>query len=624
MPSKIRILDEHTINKIAAGEVIENPASVVKEIIENAIDAGATEICVEIQEGGRQLIRISDNGYGMTEDDALLSLERHATSKLREVEDMETLSTMGFRGEAIPSIAAISKFMLLTSPASGETEEDKLKGTLILAEGGKILRCCPAARSPGTTVEVKSLFFNVPVRRKFQKSPTYDTHEILKILTLQSLAHPDIQFELISNQETLLKTPLPQPTSPFSEKLRERIQAVLGQEFSQDVCFVEGEKEGCKITGYIGYPSVSRPNRTGQFLFINQRAVTSPSISFAVREGYGTALATNRYPLFILHLSLPGALVDVNVHPQKKEVRLRQESLIKELIISSVQRALYPSNQESTPISFAAPLSFTPPFEEREQLDNPPPLSFGSLGGHFFDYSLLKESSYPTNYPQKACAEIEPTKNQEEAPLPESLPLSPQKNVPLVLTTIKGFILTHYTNAFPSSKPAEIGIGLIDQRAAHFRILFEQLQKVSPPFSIQTLLIPYTLETTPLEASLLKEYLPEFNAMGIQIKEFGPTTFIIDGIPSLFGNSDISLFVDKLMKGLTEMHQSASFKKEREKYLAQIASKSAIRKDHLLSIQEAQNLVRQLWKCDSPFYCPFGKPIAIHLSREEIARQFQP
>ncbi|WP_039378330.1 DNA mismatch repair endonuclease MutL [Parachlamydia acanthamoebae] len=618
MLSKIRILDEHTINKIAAGEVIENPASVVKEIVENAIDAGSTEICVEIQEGGRQLIRISDNGCGMTQDDALLSLERHATSKLREVEDMEALATMGFRGEAIPSIAAISKFMLLTCPATPESGSNDPKGTLILVEGGKILRCCPAARSPGTTVEIKSLFFNVPVRRKFQKSPTYDANEILKILTMQALAHPDIQFELISNHETLLKTPTSKQPASFAEKLSDRIGSVLGHDLAQEICFIEGEKEGCKITGYIGFPSASRPNRACQFLFINQRTVTSPAISFAVREGYGTALATNRHPLFILHLSLPGTLVDVNVHPQKKEVRLRQEAMIKELIISAVQKALYPHEVESTPIHFAEPPIFTPAFDEKS--DFQPSTSFGSFGGHFFDHSLLEELANPTPYPQRS---FDPPKTQEEFQLPEQLPLPPQKNVPLVLTTIKGFILTHYTNAFPMTKQEEIGIGLIDQRAAHFRILFEQLQSASPTFSIQTLLIPYTIETTPLEAALLKEHLMEFNAMGIQIKEFGSTTFTIDGIPSLFGNSDITYFVDELIKTLAEMNQSSALKKEKDKCLAQIASKAAIRKEHILSLLEAQNLVRQLWECQSPLYCPFGKPIAIHLSREEIARQFQ-
>ena len=298
MVSKIRVLSENSINKIAAGEVIENPASVVKELVENSLDAGATDICVEIKGGGRQLIRVTDNGSGMSADDALLCLERHATSKIRDVQDIHQITSLGFRGEAIPSIASISKFMLLTC-----LHEKSEEGTLVIVEGGNILKCAPAACSPGTTIEVKSLFFNVPVRKKFQKSPAYDTTEILKMLSLLALGHPDIKFQLISNQEILLNAPAPLSTS-FDDQLGERINAVLGSEFFQGTCHAQGSKGDLELQGYIGLPACTRHNRTGQFLFINKRAVFSPLISYAVREGYGPSLSTNRHPLFVLHLNL--------------------------------------------------------------------------------------------------------------------------------------------------------------------------------------------------------------------------------------------------------------------------------------------------------------------------------
>ena len=354
MTSKIRVLNDQTINKIAAGEVIENPASVLKELVENSLDAGATSICVEIQEGGRQLIRVSDDGCGMSSDDALLCLERHATSKIREVEDIEDLLTMGFRGEAIPSIAAISKLTLLTS--SLHEEGKKGEGTLIVVDGGRLLTCSSAPRSRGTTIEVKSLFFNVPVRRKFQKSPAFDSQEILKLLGLLALAYPSVQFELISDQKTLLKTPLSPSLLSFHELLGRRLECVLGKEYSSGILPLQFQQKPYELEGYIGSPSSHKPNRTGQHLYINQRLVFSPLIASAVREGYGTMLPNHRYPIFLLHLRMPGSLLDVNVHPQKKEVRLRQEFQLKEMVIQSIQMSLRQEQRHLSPIQ-QGPLS---------------------------------------------------------------------------------------------------------------------------------------------------------------------------------------------------------------------------------------------------------------------------
>ncbi len=323
--SIIRTLSEQTINLIAAGEVIENPASVVKELAENARDAKAKNIKIEIAGGGFAKIVVSDDGTGMGKDDAVLSIERYATSKIRSADDLLSLKTMGFRGEALASIAAISKMSITTSTGD--------MGVCVEVEGGKLLSVKPAPRRRGTTVEVRSLFYNVPARKKFQKGETPSASEISKAISQLSLAYPEINFN----------------DSPFG--LAERIRRILGEEFFSSMVKIDLDV----ASGYIGAPAFSRPNRTGQYIFINQRGVVCPAISFAVKDGYGTYIEEGRHPVFVLHFSLSEDLVDVNVHPQKKEVRLAEEGKIKEMIRSSINSSL----QKKTGVSVSLP-AFTP------------------------------------------------------------------------------------------------------------------------------------------------------------------------------------------------------------------------------------------------------------------------
>ncbi len=348
--SIIRTLSEHTINQIAAGEVIENPASVVKELGENAIDAKAKNIQIEITGGGFAKIVVSDDGVGMSKDDAILSIERYATSKIRTADDLFSLKTMGFRGEALASIAAISKMTITTS--TGDI------GVCVEIEGGRILSVKPAPRRRGTTIEVRSLFYNVPARKKFQKGESQSAGEILKVINLLALAYPHINFN----------------DSPSS--LEERIRKILGEEFFSSMVKVDFEM----ARGYIGAPSFSRPNRTGQYIFINQRAVVCPPISFAVKDGYGTYIDEMRHPAFVLHFSLPEDLIDANVHPQKKEVRLAEEAKIKEAIRTAINTGLQRKTNISiqlptfTPTSYPTSFSFKeePPdfIEEKLPIDN--------------------------------------------------------------------------------------------------------------------------------------------------------------------------------------------------------------------------------------------------------------
>lgn len=570
--SKIRVLSEHTINKIAAGEVIENPASVVKELVENSLDAGASAIEVEIRAGGRQLIRITDNGCGMGQDDALLCFERHATSKLKEVEDLQTIATMGFRGEAVPSIGAISKLLLRTC-LQGQTV-----GTLVKMEGGQIKSVSAAPCPEGTTFEVRDLFFNVPVRKNFQRSPAFDAQEIQRIVTQLALGNPHIRFTLINNQETLL--------SARGNTLEERIREVLGKEFLNGLTQVKLEGD-IHLEGFLGQPSASRPNRTGQYLFINRRGVSSSLVSYALREGYGTALAPQRHPIYVLHITLPGTWVDVNVHPQKREVRLRQEQALKELLMESVGQALRPTLTHDFKQPFAIPESFTDHFQSKQN----------------FSYS------FPT--PQREIELRDPPANSYTPTLFKETPVPSFKIAPKVLTTLPGYILIE----------SDHKIALVDQQRAHRRIIFEQLQNQSE-LNQQQLLIPFTIELSPAECTSLKLHLEQFNQMGIALREFGPNSFAIDALPTSFGNVDVQELVLDLLKKIADYQDSHAFQRQQALLIASAAAKAAIQRNRKLSTSEAEKLIERLWQCAQPDLCPHGKNIQAPLREEEFSKWF--
>ena len=581
---KIRSLDEMTVNQIAAGEVVEDPASVIKELVENAIDAGADEVVIEVKGGGRQLIRVSDNGSGMSRDDARLSLERHATSKICVVDDILAVATMGFRGEAIPSIASISKFLILTSEG---TEE----GTMIIVDGGTFVSQAPAARSRGTTVEVKELFFNVPARKKFQRSPTHDSNAILKVVTTLSLANPNVRFELIDNQAQLLATAAPSDEGLLGQ-LSDRIFDLLGHDFLEALSPIATEVGGVTLTGFVGNSMISRPNRSGQYLFINRRAVVVPTIAYAVREGYGSALPSNRHPIFVLHLSIPGDTVDVNVHPQKREVRLRRQHELKQMIIAAVEEALN--------VAVALP---PPAFEPQQSEERT-----------FAGINWIEEEP------------VAPLSRVEEAPsLPVAPPAKPQQpqlipdeQLPPILGTIPGYII-----ATPIGSGG--GIWLIDQRSAHCRVVYEQLQAAVPGnVAQQALLMPYTFDLSTHEAAVLRRHLDTLNGSGIQIREFGSQTFAVDALPQVFGSIDVEQFLSDLIQGLQEDDDdsSSSYVRAVHKQIAIDASRSALSSREKISLPQAQVLLRSLFSCKSPYQCPLGRVTVAKLSQQQLAKHF--
>lgn len=580
MHSKIRVLDEQTINQIAAGEVIENPASVVKELVENSLDAGSTEITIEIRGGGRQLIRITDNGCGMTADDAVLCLERHATSKIRELDDLHKLTTMGFRGEAIPSIASISKFTILTCP---QGQPDSV-GTMVMVDGGKLVSSAPAARTPGTTMEVKSLFFNVPVRKKFQKSPVYDAQDIQKVVTLIALANPHVKFQLVSNEEIVLQS------APGS--IKERVNDLLGSMFSEDAVPINIEHPPYQIKGLIGSPFHHRPNRTGQYLFINQRPVQSPMISYAVRDGYGMTLPPNRYPVFVLYVTLPGDELDVNVHPQKREVRLSQEQALKELLIRHIENALKPKEDVflSTPSADAAPFNY-PEFKPAHFIPVTPNLSY-----------------------------TQPFSPKPLQPIQMELPSAPSTTKPhfKVLAQVSSYILVEPVSA-------KEGLYLVDPQAAQSRIIFDNLvaTNLESPLEIQTLLVPYTIDLDNPEAMKLKSSLDDLNQMGIQVREFGPNTFMVDGLPNFLQGSDIPKLLKEIASDMDEHTRCAEMRQDLQRRIALAACRSARKQTENMNIQAAQMMLNQLLRCENPYQSPFGKPTMIHITLDELASKFE-
>ncbi len=547
MGSKIQRLSSLTINQIAAGEVIENPASVVKELVENAIDAKASHITIEILAGGFQSIKISDDGVGMSKEDALLCLERHTTSKLFHPEDLLTLSTLGFRGEALASIASISKLSLLTSQGEGDA-------TLVEVEGEALVSCTPAARGRGTTLEIRSLFYNVPARKKFQKSPATSSAEITKMLTQLALAHPEIGFTFLQQQRRIFSTAANRE-EPLLALLKKRGERLLASDFLPNCKDLFFKGDDLLLQGVISNPIYSRQNRSGQYLFVNRRAVSCPAISYAIKDAYGTRLDTGKYPLYLLHLSISPELIDINVHPQKKEIRLKNEGALKNVIHAAINAAL---GNRAAFTKTLPPSFFSAP---------PPPLPL--------NFSLKKET----------------TATQIELPLEK----------PFSLIGLYGKYLFVEAKTLPChvvEKEAE-GLVFIDLVAAEKRIAFEKLVQETPPIS-QGLLFPVTVTFSLAEAALLKNHLPLLQNAGIHLQEIGKTAFLIDSIPPFLQATQMQSLLETLIAQF-------SFQDDPIRQIAFHLSRYVEQAGKHYTLEEAGFILKTLLKTTDPLHCPRGK-----------------
>ncbi len=656
--NRIRLLPEHVANQIAAGEVVERPASVVKELVENSLDAEARRITVEIGAGGRSLIRVTDDGCGMSRDDALLCLERHATSKITRAEDLSAIATMGFRGEAIPSIASVSRFSLTTrekNPSAGE-------GCRVLIQGGRIVEVSAAASPTGTTIEVRQLFFNLPARRKFLRSEETERAHIQHYLVLVALAWPGVGFTLVSDGRTLWQLPPLSWESPSerSTALRERLLQLHGKDTPLlEVDFKAGIEEApeiidspdpltlrdqgkvssFRIWGFIGAPGVSRGNRSEQHLFVNQRPVENRGLNLALLEGYHTALMRGRFPVCCLFLEIDPAAVDVNVHPQKREVRFREESAVRRLTAKAVREAIqrFHSGQSAQaapaqPATVSASPDTRPSTERRAVL--PDPIPTPSRPGE------PKPAAVHSAGPNRILPESEPA---PELPLPSPtvgtrsgsapsgfpIPVSPPPppagpaspppllRVPLRLVGVVGRLYVVLES--------DRGLVLLDQHAAHERILFEQMLarlESGGNAASQRLLLPETVELPARETEFVRRSLEVLGRLGIGLSEFGDRTFLLDGLPPFVRVRSPKAFVLSLIDELQAAGTGVNALRAGEETIAKTVCRHAVKANDPLSTPEVENLIEDLRRCTMPYTCPHGRPTLIEMGWRELEKRF--
>jgi DNA mismatch repair protein MutL len=618
--NRIRLLPEQVANQIAAGEVVERPASVVKELVENSLDAQATRLTVEIQAGGRSLIRVTDDGLGMSRDDALLCLERHATSKIVRAEDLSSIATLGFRGEALPSIASVSRFTLTTRERDAATPE----GTEIVINGGKILAVKAGGSAPGATVEVRQLFFNLPARRKFLRSEETESAHIQHYLTLAALAFPAVAIEFIKDSRVIWQLPAVKTADKWlaaRERLRslhgndEKLLAVdFSAQFSPIIDDPEAETSAApasfSIWGLIGAPGVSRSTRQDQHVFVNRRPVENRGINFALLEGYHTALMKGRYPVCCLFIEVDPAEVDVNIHPAKREVKFHREKAVRQWVAQAVRDALLKFHSAAPKILSVAPAPSEPvaPPPARAPIPAPAP------------------APQPADFPNWPTAPSSPrlplpeTPAAAPAPAPiQSAPAHPSAllQVPLRLVGVIGRLYVVLES--------DRGLVLLDQHAAHERILFEQMMRrlegdgASPS---QRLLLPETIELSARDAQFLREQLPTLARLGVGLSEFGERTFLLDALPPFVKVSQPRRFILELADELKAAGQTVNSLRLGEHTIAKTVCRHSVKANDPLTGPELENLIEDLRHCAMPYTCPHGRPTLIEMNFRELEKKF--
>jgi DNA mismatch repair protein MutL len=668
--NRIRLLPEHVANQIAAGEVVERPASVVKELVENALDAQAARVTVEIQAGGRSLVRVTDDGLGMSRDDALLCLERHATSKIQRAEDLAAIATMGFRGEALPSIASVSRFTLTTR----ERESDSPEGTQIVVSGGKIIEVKAAGSAPGTTVEARQLFFNLPARRKFLRTEETEAAHVQHYLTLAALAFPEVAFTFQKDGRAVWQLPAVKTGPEVRARLaalRERLRALQGGE--QKLLEVNFSAEYAeppelddqtqpstldprlnpeclrgstlRLWGFIGAPGVSRATREDQHIFVNRRPVENRGINFALLEGYHTALMKGRYPVCCLFLEIDPAAVDVNIHPAKREVKFHRESEVRRLVAQAVREALlafhsseqkqgniqHPTSNVQRPTPPAPPVILLPGAEkapeaiELPNLAPPPPQRPAMLptksetAAPKPDFAATASSCETSPVAYRPSPTVQPAVQQSSIVNRQSEILQPVPllNVPLRLVGVIGRLYVVLES--------DRGLVLLDQHAAHERILFEQMLnrlERNEQAPSQKLLLPETIELSPRDAQFLREQLPALTRLGVSLSEFGERTFLLDALPPFVKVADSRRFVLDLVDELKAVGKEVNTVRLGEQTVAKTVCRHAVKANDPLAGSELEKLIEDLRRCAMPYTCPHGRPTLIEMNYRELEKKF--
>jgi len=611
---KIKVLPSNIANKIAAGEVVDRPASVVKELVENAIDAEAGQITVVIGQAGKELIQVIDNGAGMDEEDAELAFQRHATSKIADVRDLDRILTLGFRGEALPSIASVSRLEVKTCPRGSDV------GVLLKLEGGSVAAREKLALKPGTTITVKNLFYNTPARRNFLRADTTELNHILKELKRFFLAYPEIHFSFIHNGEELLNLP------PASQD--ERIIRVFDQKFYDGLAYVREELNEMVLEGYVCRPDQARGNSANQFIYLNRRAIINRNLAHAIFQGYGNLIERSRYPQFIMFLHIPPQFVDVNVHPTKMEVRFANERVIYHLFLSAVRKAI--QSKEIIPgfaLRAGAEREHSPEAQREEiQRQFSPGITFPRppLSG---DEPFPPPERAP-GQPTGGGAAKSPKDSAQMAFRYESLPApapSPEKsrdgadNLPQTSQAIFWQVHNRYIISQIKS-----GLVIIDQHVAHERILYEEIlrylgnERNAPS---QQLLFPQTLELALEDYLVYSDIKDWLHKIGFGITELSGRTVMIEAVP-------VGVKVGKEARILIEIidfyrENEGSKMAAHEKIAAAFACKNAIKSGEKLGVEAMSSLVNQLFATKEPYFCPHGRPVIVTLDLEELDRKFK-
>lgn len=600
--SKIKVLSENISNRIAAGEVIERPASVVKELVENSIDSGATAIVVEIEKAGRKLIAVTDNGSGMDQDDALMCLEPHATSKIKSADDINNIITLGFRGEAIPSIASISRFSLITR------QHDSLEGFEVSVRAGKMLTAEPAGCAPGSRIEARDLFLNVPARKKFLRADATEERHIQEVLYMLSLPYPGISFELIMDGRKVF-------SSPSHDNLMPRIKTFFGKNYADHMLSVNYSDEGISITGFVARHGLTRSSRREQRTFFNGRPVEASAAYRGIRDGFGGLLEKGRFPPCILFIRLDPQSIDINVHPAKREVRLKQDYKVSGVITEAIRIALRQSPAPSVTLDSRIPLK-------------------SLLRGAQINYATAttEQTNLPfeTEIPDKQPVydDIDTDVQGMDAPVPVAVPepVTPPPTAPgnddvlslpgSGVVQISGFIDETYILGVSAD-----GLIIIDQHAAHERVMFERLLNTARQgVASQQLLLPIALELSRAEASYLSKHSESFLKLGFEVEILSSNTVMLNAIPASLNQENAGGLLRDMLSELLDGGKASG--KLDVDTLAMASCKAAVKAHDRLTLHEARSLFRQMAQCELPFSCPHGRPTIINISIKELERRF--
>ena len=609
--SKIRVLADHVANQIAAGEVVERPASVAKELVENSIDAGATRITIEIEAGGRRLLKVSDDGEGMVRDDAVLAFERHATSKIRETEDLGAIGTLGFRGEALASIASVARVELTTCV------EGASAATRVTIDGGRMRDVKDAAHPRGTTIAVRDLFFNIPARRKFLRSEATETYHLTNLVTHYALAHPEIAFTFVNNGREVVRA------APAKD-LRERAYQIFGQEFLDNLLEVNGgDTQVARVTGYVSAPRDRRTSRDSQYLFVNRRFVRDRMIGRSLSEGYRSILPHGVYPAALLFIETPLEEVDVNVHPAKTEVRFRRSAAVADAVREAVRVALasasYVPPPEPTPIATAtaavSSIAPQPRIEFVPPPPTPPPPVIQRPPVEASGEEIARDIEVMIQSASKSVQSVAlPPLNSAEKFAREVTPESLSTNIRPLGQLDESFIIA----------TDDEGLLLIDQHVAHERVLFDKYRALEAErrTESQQLLVPETFDLTPAQAAVFDDLVPELEKYGFELMRLSGRTVAVKAIPADLPSGEARNMLAELLDTVDAEKKSAARDTMRDEIAASLACHAAIKVNMSLTPEKMRWLIDRLLQTSSPTTCPHGRPIILRLKTRDILKGF--